>query len=135
LKIVGIGGESDRLKALAGPNVEFLGRLPDDSILELYRRCRLLVFPGEEDFGIVPVEAQACGRPVVALAAGGALETVKNGVSGILFKEQTEASLLDAIDRAEATDWNPEAIRAQAEQFSEAVFIAGMADSIKKCLA
>jgi glycosyltransferase involved in cell wall biosynthesis len=134
LKIVGIGGESDRLKAMAGPTVEFLGRLPDSDILALYRRCRALVFPGEEDFGIVPVEAQACGRPVIALARGGAMETVRDGVSGVLFKDQTEASLLEAVEKCGDLTWDAEAIRAQAEQFSEARFIAGMADSIRRCL-
>lgn len=135
LKIVGIGGEAGRLKALAGPSVELLGRLPDADILELYRRCRALVFPGEEDFGIVPVEAQACGRPVIALARGGATETIRDGVSGVLFQDQTEASLLEAVEKAGDLSWNPEAIRAQAENFSEARFIAGMAGSIRRCLA
>ncbi len=133
LKIAGIGGEADKLKALAGPNVEFLGRLSDADILALYRRCRALVFPGEEDFGIVPVEAQACGRPVIALGRGGAVETVLDGVSGVLFADQTEASLLEAVEKSASIDWNADAIRAQAEQFSEARFIAGMADSIARC--
>jgi glycosyltransferase involved in cell wall biosynthesis len=134
LKIVGVGGESDRLKALAGPSVEFLGRLPDTDILSLYRRCRALIFPGEEDFGIVPVEVQSCGRPVIALGRGGVTETVANGVSGVFFQEQTEAALLEAVEKAGDIAWDSEAIRAHAEQFSEAHFIAGMANSIRRCL-
>ncbi len=135
LKIAGIGGEAARLKAMAGPSVEFLGRLPDDAILDLYRGCRALVFPGEEDFGIVPVEAMACGRPVIAFARGGATETVADGISGVFFNEQTESSLREATERAGDIPWDPEAIRHHAQSFSEARFISGMADSIRRCLS
>jgi glycosyltransferase involved in cell wall biosynthesis len=132
LKIAGIGGETDRLKAMAGPSVDFVGRLPDADILDLYRA---LVFPGEEDFGIVPVEAMACGRPVIAFARGGVTETVEDGISGVFFREQTEASLLDAMEKAGDIAWNSETIRGRAERFSEACFIEGMAASIRSCLA
>jgi len=134
LKIAGAGSEADKLKALAGPSVEWLGRLPDEALLELYRGCRALVFPGEEDFGIVPVEAMACGRPVIAYGKGGVTETVVDGVTGLFFQEQTEAALLEAVEKADAVPWNTDAIRAQAERFSEAQFIAGMAESIRACL-
>ncbi|NLB68825.1 MAG: glycosyltransferase family 4 protein [Lentisphaerae bacterium] len=97
LKVVGSGGCYNKLKAMAGPTVEITGRLHDDEILELYRNCRLLVFPGEEDYGIVPLEAQACGRPVVAYKRGGALETVVDGVTGVFFDEQTLESLEEAV--------------------------------------
>ncbi|MFO7536397.1 MAG: glycosyltransferase [Kiritimatiellia bacterium] len=134
LKIVGIGSESARLKALAGPTVELLGRLPDEAVLDLYRGCRALVFPGEEDFGIVPVEAQSCGRPVIAFDRGGVAETVVDGATGVFFKEQTETALLEAMEKADDTPWNAEAIRAHAETFSEARFIAGMDESLRRCL-
>lgn len=135
LKIAGAGSERNRLAALAGPSVEFLGRLPDSDLLTLYRRCRALVFPGEEDFGIVPVEAMACGRPVIAYGRGGVTETVVPGTTGVLFPDQTEQALLDAVDQADARRWDPEAIRAQAERFSEAAFVAGLDASIHACLA
>ncbi len=134
LSIVGTGPEYARLRRLAGPTIAFLGRCPDDALRRLYRGCRLLVFPGEEDFGLVPVEAQACGRPVVAFGRGGARETVDPGRTGVLFAEQTEASLLDAVDAAAAAAWDTAAIRAQAERFGEAAFLAGLAASIARCL-
>jgi glycosyltransferase involved in cell wall biosynthesis len=131
LKVVGTGTEMARLKAMAGSTIEFLGWQPDAALLELYRRCRMLIFPGEEDFGIVPLEAQACGRPVVAFGRGGALETVKDGVSGVFFGEQTPAALRDAIGRCAATRWDAAAIRAHAETFGVPVFIAGLDKSIR----
>ena len=134
LKIVGVGGELDALRRAAGPNIEFLEWQPDKTVLELYRACRMLVFPGEEDFGIVPLEAQACGRPVCAFARGGALETVREGVSGVFFGEQSEASLLDAVARCAQTRWDPAAIRAHAETFDVQRFIDGMQESLKRLL-
>ncbi|MFH1970116.1 MAG: glycosyltransferase [Verrucomicrobiota bacterium] len=134
LKIVGTGTEYTRLRRMAGARIEFLGRLDDDRIRDLYRHCRLLVFPGEEDFGIVPVEAQACGRPVVAYGIGGVLETVVDGQTGIFFHAQTEPALLAAIEQAAAATWDPAAIRANAERFSEANFISGLTASIARCM-
>jgi glycosyltransferase involved in cell wall biosynthesis len=95
----------------------------------------LLVFPGEEDFGIVPLEAQACGRPVVAFGRGGALETVIEGETGVFFGEQTEKALLDAVARCSDTAWDSDAIRAHAEQFGVPAFISGLASSIDRCVA
>jgi len=135
LKIVGVGTESERLRAAAAPNVEFLGWQPDETILDLYRGCRALVFPGEEDFGIVPVEAQCCGRPVIAYGKGGALETVEASISGVFFQEQTEEALMDAVDRSLARHWEPAAIRAHAEQFGVDRFVDGLATSIERCLS
>jgi glycosyltransferase involved in cell wall biosynthesis len=134
LKIVGTGTEHKRLRALAGPTIEFLGWRSDEEIRELYRGCRCLVFPGEEDFGIVPVEAQSCGRPVIAFSRGGALETVKENVSGVFFKDQTEQSLLAAVEEAAARRWDSAAIRKQAERFAPQVFLDGMGREIEKCL-
>jgi glycosyltransferase involved in cell wall biosynthesis len=134
LKIVGVGTEADRLRARAGANVEFLGWKSDPEVRELYRRCRRLVFPGEEDFGIVPVEAMACGKPVVALARGGVTETVTDGISGLFFAEQTPAALAAAVEEAGRRTWDPAAIRAQALRFGVDAFIAGMERCIRKCL-
>jgi len=126
LKVVGTGSQADALRAQAGSNVEFLGWQSDDAVLQLYRNCRLLVFPGEEDFGIVPLEAQACGRPVVAYARGGALETIAKNVSGVFFEEQTEESLKAAVAACADTPWDISAIRANAEKFSIRHFRAGI---------
>ncbi len=131
LKIVGTGTDFASLRAKAGASIEFLGWQSDTQLLELYRRCRLLVFPGEEDFGIVPLEVQACGRPVVAYGHGGALETIRDGVSGVFFAQQTPESLQDAIEDCAARPWNPILIRAQAELFSAQSFINGLALSIE----
>lgn len=135
LKIVGVGSELKRLRMMAGLNIEFLGRQSDDNLLELYRSCRLLVFPGEEDFGIVPLEAQACGRPVVAYRKGGALETVTEDISGVFFDEQTKTSLLDAIDKCASSPWDPVAIRANAEKFSAQNFIDSLSQIITQTLS
>ena len=135
LKIVGIGTDGAELRRAAGPNIEFLGWQDDAAVRDLYRRCRCLVFPGEEDFGIVPLEAQACGRPVVAYARGGALETVVDGVSGVFFKNQTADDLISALEKCHQTTWNSSAIRAHAEKFSRQHFIDGFAESIRTTLA
>lgn len=126
LLVVGIGEEEKRLRAAAGPSVEFLGWQSDEQIRGLLAGCRALVFPGEEDFGIVPVEAMACGRPVIAFARGGALETVVAGTTGLLFPEQTVDSLCEAVGRFEQTadGFDPQAIRAHAEQFRPEAFAA-----------
>ncbi len=135
LKIVGIGSEMARLRELAGPRTEFLGWRDDRQVLDLYRHCRLLIFPGEEDFGIVPLEAMACGRPVVALARGGALETVTEGISGTFFNASTPESLRAAVTRAADTRWDPAAIRAQAERFGVSRFLDKMAVCVNKVLS
>ena len=134
LKVVGVGGEAARLARHAPPNVEFLGWRGDDEVLDLYRNCRLLVFPGEEDYGIVPLEAMACGKPVVAFGRGGATETVVDGATGLFFAEQTPDALCEAVSRAAGADWDRAAIRARAERFGVAQFLEGMAASIRKCL-
>ncbi|MDP6522635.1 MAG: glycosyltransferase [Kiritimatiellia bacterium] len=134
LKVVGIGGELSRLKEKAGPCIEFLEWLPDSDVHDLYRGCRMLIFPGEEDFGIVPLEAQACGKPVVAFRKGGALETVVDGETGVFFNEQTESSLTDAIERCGKIQWNSAAIRSNAERFSPQEFVNGIANSISRCM-
>jgi glycosyltransferase involved in cell wall biosynthesis len=118
LKIVGRGPEEARLRALAGPDVELMGWLPDPEIRSLYQQCQAVLMPGVEDFGMVPVEAQACGRPVVAFAEGGALESVIDGQTGILVRDQTPAAFAAALRQVAATPFDSAAIRRNAERFS-----------------
>lgn len=135
LKIVGTGTETEALRAVAGPRTEFLGWRSDEEIRALYQTCRLLIFPGEEDFGIVPLEAQACGRPVVAYSRGGALETIINHQTGLYFDEQTVDALLAAIERASATAWDKSSIRQHAERFGPQAYIDGLDSAIRACLS
>ncbi len=118
LKIAGTGSERERLERSAGNDVEFLGARTDDEVRALYRGAAVVVMPGEEDFGIVPVEAQACGRPVVALGRGGALETVVDGVTGILVQDESVEALADALRRALVHRFDSVAIRQHALAFS-----------------
>ena len=126
LKIVGVGTEEKRLRKLAeGAPVEFLGWQSDEALRELYRNCEAFLFPADEDFGISPVEAMACGRPVIAYRKGGALETVREGVTGVFFDTQTPKALADAMLRAKAMSFDPAAIRAHALKFDDKHFKAG----------
>lgn len=136
LIIIGDGAERKRLQSEAGDNIEFLGRKSDGTVAEYLKNCRALLFPGEDDFGIVPVEAMACGKPVIALGKGGATETVIDGKTGILFPEATAKSLEDALIRFfhDEQSFDPQAIRAQAEKFSEANFIAGLKAQIDELM-
>ena len=118
LRIAGDGPDLDRLRRQASDNVTFLGRVSDDVLRDEYRAARVVILPGEEDFGIAPLEAQACGRPVVALARGGALETVKNGQTGLLFPEATAASLAETLRIASTWRFDSNRIRLHAETFS-----------------
>lgn len=124
LVVIGQGPELRRLRRLAGPSVELMGWQPEEVVRDHLRRCRALLFCGLEDFGIVPVEAQAAGRPVIAYEGGGALETVVSGQSGLFFTPRTADALVEAILRFEADGvaWSPEQIRKHAEQFSVARF-------------
>ena len=130
LLIVGFGSEEKKLKAIAKPNIEFLGVADDDTVKQFYENCRAVVFPGEEDFGIVPVEAMACGKPIIAFGKGGVLETVVDGATGIFFREQTPSSLIDAIHRWDRLSFDGYKIRAHAEQFATEIFTAGITASI-----
>jgi glycosyltransferase involved in cell wall biosynthesis len=123
LKIVSTGGRDlAALRSRAGRNIEFVGSVSDAELKELYARCRGYVFPGEEDFGIAPLEANASGRPVIAYAGGGALDTVIDGRNGVLFTEQTVEGLMDAVRRAEETAWDAEVLRSHAQRFDRSVF-------------
>ncbi len=122
LVVVGTGRDQAALQAIAGPSVRFEGWVSQDRLKALLAGCRGFIFPGEEDFGIAPVEAQASGRPVVAYAAGGALETVTEGVTGVFFHEPTADALAGAVRRAEATGWDRAAIRRHAEGYDTEVF-------------
>ncbi|QDU27961.1 GDP-mannose-dependent alpha-(1-6)-phosphatidylinositol monomannoside mannosyltransferase [Anatilimnocola aggregata] len=122
LKVAGTGEEITKHKPRAKSNIEFLGRVPDADLPRLYGRAKGFIFPAEEDFGIVPIEAMANGTPVVAFGVGGALETVVEGKTGTFFPEKTPASLVDAVRRFETMKFDPDVIRAQAERFSQAVF-------------
>jgi len=121
LKVVGGGTQEKALRDMAGTTVEMLGRVSDEDLRGLYRRARALLHPQREDFGIIAVEAQACGCPVVAYAAGGALETVGEGC-GVLFAEQTPTALADAVAALDALRCDASRIRANALRFSEAAF-------------
>lgn len=121
LVIIGDGTESKNLRRTAGSNIRFLGRLSDRDVRDYYRRCRALIFPGIEDFGLVPLEAQACGRPVIAFAGGGALETIVEGVGGHFFFSQTIQSLNYAVDTFEKMTFSSEIIRKRSFQFDAAV--------------
>ncbi len=123
LIILGTGPQEKELKRIAGPTITFTGRLSDEESRDYYQRCKAFLFPGYEDFGITPVEAQACGRPVIAYGKGGALDSVINGKTGIFFPEQTVQSLIEAIEEFEKTDFDPVKIRKHAENFSNDNFI------------
>lgn len=124
LIIIGDGPEKQNLEKLAdkNENIIFLGRQPDDVVKKYMQECKALLFPGEEDFGIVPVEAQACGRPVIAYGKGGALDTVINEKTGIFFTEQTSDSLKEAINKFEQMSFNKQEIRNHALEFDEKLF-------------
>jgi len=129
LVVVGTGPEEGRLRALAGPTVRILGWRDDAEVADLYARCRALVFPAVEDFGITPLEAMACGRPVIALGQGGALETVvppggPEAPTGLFFGAQTPEALAEALERFEGggVRFEPKALRRRAEAFDRPLF-------------
>jgi glycosyltransferase involved in cell wall biosynthesis len=142
LKIIGSGPEEKTLRSMARSNVEFLGWLPENVVADAYSKCRALIFPGEEDFGIVPLEAMASGRPVIAYGRGGALETIVSydqndktaaGVStGLFFHEPSAAALIDAIEKFVSIEkeFDPQAIRNHALKWDREIFKEKIKESI-----
>lgn len=122
LVVIGQGPARPLLERLAGPSVRFLGRLPDREVARYYAGCRAVIFPGEEDFGIVPLEANAAGRPVIAYQGGGALDTVVEGQTGVFFRSQTVEALCRAVTECEARTWRSAALRRHSEAFREEIF-------------
>jgi glycosyltransferase involved in cell wall biosynthesis len=135
LRVVGTGPEEARLRSLAPPEVSFLGRLPDAELREQYRACRAVLMPGVEDFGIVPVEAMACGRPAVVFAEGGGLETVEDGRTGIVFSEPTAPALRDALATLSSARFDRLALRARAEVHRREVFESRIRGFVERALA
>jgi glycosyltransferase involved in cell wall biosynthesis len=134
LTLVGSGPEEERLRALAPPEVTFAGRVTDERLRDLYRSCRALLMPGVEDFGIAPLEAMACGRPAVVYGEGGGLETVREGVTGLVFGEATAAALRAAVDRLESLGFNRETLRSQAEAHGSGVFYSRFRRFVERTL-
>ena len=132
LVVIGDGPDRGRLEKLAGKSVKFLGRQPDEVVQKYAQTCRALLFPGEEDFGMAPLEINAAGRPVIAFRAGGATETVLEGETGILFDEATVESLADAIVEFEPMSWNSASIRRHAESYDTSVFATRFYDFLSQ---
>ncbi len=134
LVIAGTGPDLGRLKARAAANIEFKGFVADENLRNLYRQCRAVVVAACEDFGLVSLEAQACGRPAIAYAAGGSLESVLDGDTGVLFSPRTVAGLIKAIRRFESTDFNRDKLRKNAERFSRETFRQALSTYVKSKL-
>jgi glycosyltransferase involved in cell wall biosynthesis len=134
LVVVGDGRDRARLEGMAGPTIEFRGRLPDDEVVGLLSRCRALVWPGVEDYGLAPVEAMASGRPVIARRAGGVLDTVVEGVTGVFFDAPDPGALARAVERADEIDWQPAVIRDHARSFGHDVFEARLSSFLRSAL-
>ncbi len=134
LLIAGKGRDRERLEALAGPTVQFLGYVPDDDLPDLLARCRAFIFPGLEDFGIAPVQAQAAGRPVIAYRGGGALDTVIPGQTGEFFTEPTVDALCAVLEAFDASRYDPAALRAHAMRFDAGAFRRQIAAFVERAL-
>lgn len=138
LVVIGSGQDAARLKLMGGPTVSFLGWATDETIRDHLRRCRALLFPGEEDFGIVPVEANACGAPVIAYGRGGATETIiplgQPHATGVWFEEQSVDSLIAAIDKLEREYVDPSAARTQALRFAKSEHVRVLLDVLSTIL-
>ena len=130
LKIIGAGRDRARLERLAGPTIEFLGWLPDEQVQRYLARCQALIHPGAEDFGLVPLEAQASGRPVIAYGAGGALTSVIDGVTGLFFHERSPDALAEVLSTFRADHFDPLVARRHAEAFDIARFQQRIAEFI-----
>lgn len=134
VKIVGVGPEMAKLKRKAGENIEFVGKVSDEELRRIYQGAKALIFPQLEDFGIVPLEAMACGTPVIAYGAGGALETVSDGVSGLFFDEQTPESLVKAVKKFEKANWSAKEVAKSVEDFGSARFKSELRHFLEKAM-
>ena len=135
LKIAGRGPELKRLQKMAGPNIEFLGRVSDEELARLYAECRAFIFPQEEDFGIVAMEALSSGRPVIAYRGGDIEERIEDGVSGLFFDRQTPEAVMDAVFRFDDTLFDAEHIREKALSFDKGVFKRKIRKYVETALA
>jgi len=135
LVVVGDGPEYKRLRRIAGSTIFFIKKCTSEKLISLYANCRAFIFPGEEDFGITPLEAMASGRPVIALGKGGVLETVVDKKTGLFFYEPTAESLLGAVRRAQEIKWDPQIIRSRALEFDRPLFKKRLAHVIQDCLS
>jgi glycosyltransferase involved in cell wall biosynthesis len=132
LKIIGRGPEMKKLKKMAGPNIEFMGRVSDEELPKYYAQCRAFIFPQEEDFGIVAIEAMASGRPVIAYRGGDIPEHIEEGKTGIFFDRQTPEDLIEAVKKFRDIDYNPEYIRSKSLKFDKEIFKSKIKDYIEK---
>jgi glycosyltransferase involved in cell wall biosynthesis len=131
LVVIGTGPDRERLERLAGPTVEFKGRLSDEDVEKYAATCRALLFPGEEDFGMAPLEIAAAGRPTIAFGAGGALETIIHGTTGTFFKRPEARSMAEGIEESESRSWCPSTLRQHAMRFDVTVFRRKMRELLK----
>jgi glycosyltransferase involved in cell wall biosynthesis len=134
LDVVGDGPSARELRAIAGPTVRFHGAVSDEVLVELIEACSAVCTPGTEDFGIVPVEGNAAGKPALAYADGGALETITDGVNGVLFDSPTVDSVLDAIRRLDSIDADPHTLASAAERFSVERFHRAMRATVRRAI-
>lgn len=130
LKIIGDGPHRKYLEKIAGSRIEFLGKVSEGKLAENYAGCQSLIFPGEEDFGIAPIEAMASGRPVIAYAAGGALETVISGITGVFFQKQTPEDIIKAVGVMQGMSFDSNVIKKNAVKFDKEIFIGKIKEFI-----
>lgn len=130
LIVAGSGSQEDYLKKIAKSNIKFVGRVSDQKLKEYYQNCKALIFCAKEDFGIIPVEAQACGKPVIAYGKAGALETVENNKTGVFFKNQTVKDLKIAVNKFENNSFSKNYIRNHSEKFSNQRFVSEIHDYV-----
>jgi glycosyltransferase involved in cell wall biosynthesis len=134
LVIAGEGRDRAKLEAAAAPNVRFLGRVSDEELRRWMSGARAFIFPGEEDFGIAPLEAASAGVPVVAFAAGGALDTIVEAETGVFFRETTVESLMEAVQRLDTIQFDKRRLRARAQQFDVSIFKQRIKDWVEESL-
>ncbi len=134
LKIIGRGPEMKRLKKMAGPTIEFLGRVDDDELKEYYLNCQGLVFPQEEDFGIVAMEALACGKPLVAFQGGDIPEHMEDKTMGVFFQEQTSQAIVEAVKKFQTMSFDPQYISNKVQKFNREIFKSRMKEIIENKL-